>query len=84
MQWPQRAEPWPSKAHARVLARLELACGGAIPFRLAEAPLLLPAGLVRQMEDASLELAARLGSAAYLDHVRALLPGGAPPPEGGR
>jgi hypothetical protein len=75
---------WPDAEARHARERLERACGGAIPFRLAEAPLLLDAALVAEMVAASHELAAQLEDDAYLRQVAALLPPGAPDVRAGR
>jgi len=85
-------EPWRGRfnrafseeAFRRALGEVESAAGGAIPFRVAESPVFLPAALLDEMREASLAILAEVvAHPEYGEAVRSHLPAGldAPPPD---
>lgn len=63
------------EAYARALRAVEEACGGAIPFRLAESPIFLPRELLGEMQAASEAILAQVvGSPALDEAVRRYVP----------
>ena len=63
--------------YARLLAGLEARCGTPIPFRVAETPVFLPAGMLDGLARMGAELTERLlGDAAYLAAAERSIPAG--------
>jgi hypothetical protein len=63
------------ETYARALRAVEEACGGAIPFRVAESPIFLPPDLLSQMQAASEAILAQVvGSTALDEAVRRYVP----------
>jgi hypothetical protein len=63
------------ESYARALASVEAACGGAIPFRVAESPLFLPAELLQEMRATSEAILAQVvGTTALDEAVRRYVP----------